>query len=478
MMKFIRSERIRTASAFVALVLLGFPASSLRGQAIISESLTVYPAAEADSPLSPALLPPITEQIRGNAAFYYARVKANRDHIFGSADFSNALRQAERKSLAELQQDQVLTSMLADNGLLNDLVRAGRCELADWQLPIRDEPYLQIALQQIQDCLQYSRILAARTRLDIANGDFENALKFSQAHFALARHVSDAEPFMHALGALSIQRRAQSALSDFVQQPDAPNLYWKLNHLPHPLISIDRAVDAELSSLQLTFPWLRDVIDQTATDEQWNQRLDEVWNILQSLGSGRVRDVSLDELVVFGYPLAKRRLIANGQPGERIEDMPVAQVLLADMFLQDRIQSQAVAKWINFPFPQSYPKVLDARERQQQMLGFGLDHLAVATRADLSILLNSQAAAAHHMAMLQIVEILRMKAAETGELPTKLEEVTYPPVPDDPMTGRPFEYESDGEQAKLLSTYLHDRQGRTWTSEWKIQLAEQPTDQE
>ncbi len=56
------------------------------------------------------------------------------------------------------------------------------------------------------------------------------------------------------------------------------------------------------------------------------------------------------------------------------------------------------------------------------------------------------------LAALRVIEALRMHAAaHDGQLPDKLDEVAIAPVPNDPGTGRPFEYRRDGQTATLLS---------------------------
>ena len=42
-------------------------------------------------------------------------------------------------------------------------------------------------------------------------------------------------------------------------------------------------------------------------------------------------------------------------------------------------------------------------------------------------------------------------AAHGGALPDKLSQVTMAPIPDDPATGKPFEYQRDGDRATLIS---------------------------
>ena len=53
------------------------------------------------------------------------------------------------------------------------------------------------------------------------------------------------------------------------------------------------------------------------------------------------------------------------------------------------------------------------------------------------------------LAEMQLIEALRMHAAETGKLPGSLDEVTIVPVPNNPATDKPFLYSLDGKTAVL-----------------------------
>jgi hypothetical protein len=44
-----------------------------------------------------------------------------------------------------------------------------------------------------------------------------------------------------------------------------------------------------------------------------------------------------------------------------------------------------------------------------------------------------------------------MHAAKNGQFPDKLDQVTIVPVPNDPGTDQPFEYQRDGQTATLSS---------------------------
>jgi hypothetical protein len=59
------------------------------------------------------------------------------------------------------------------------------------------------------------------------------------------------------------------------------------------------------------------------------------------------------------------------------------------------------------------------------------------------------------IAALRIIEALRLYAAgHDGQLPDKLADITEVPVPNDPGTGMPFEYERDKDTATLIAPPL------------------------
>lgn len=54
------------------------------------------------------------------------------------------------------------------------------------------------------------------------------------------------------------------------------------------------------------------------------------------------------------------------------------------------------------------------------------------------------------IAVLRVIESLRYHAAtHNGALPHSLSQITEVPVPDDPATGKPFEYRLNGNSADL-----------------------------
>ncbi len=78
--------------------------------------------------------------------------------------------------------------------------------------------------------------------------------------------------------------------------------------------------------------------------------------------------------------------------------------------------------------------------------------LTVLAELQSSILncLEAQMKLDRRVAALRVVEAVRLYAAShDGKLPEELSQITEVPVPDDPATGKPFEYRRDGAAAVL-----------------------------
>jgi hypothetical protein len=105
---------------------------------------------------------------------------------------------------------------------------------------------------------------------------------------------------------------------------------------------------------------------------------------------------------------------------------------------------------------------VDARIKQGDGVPFA-DALP-AIRASFNARLRAQ----REINLLRAIEALRMYAAEHDRWPDRLEEVTIVPVPNDPYTGKPFDY-SPGPTIAMLSTSA-DSSKNNFTGAARIEL--------
>src|SRR5262249_39426248 len=133
---------------------------------------------------------------------------------------------------------------------------------------------------------------------------------------------------------------------------------------------------------------------------------------------------------------ARNRLVELGLAEALVKSFPPTQVILLDEERELQTRFDDVAKIVSFPSWQFQPLYEKASERRKEPT----------LLADL--FLPSQQAASNaatrlqqRIALLRVVEALRMYAAEhKGSLPAQLADVSVP-LPVDPVTGKPFLYE-------------------------------------
>ena len=80
--------------------------------------------------------------------------------------------------------------------------------------------------------------LALQSRQQIAQGQYDKAIDSIQAGFAMSRHISQGPTMIDGLVGIAIGALMCGQLEQFVQGPDAPNLYTALQELPKPLVDL------------------------------------------------------------------------------------------------------------------------------------------------------------------------------------------------------------------------------------------------
>jgi hypothetical protein len=172
------------------------------------------------------------------------------------------------------------------------------------------------------------------------------------------------------------------------------------------------------------------------------------------------------------YPECKKRLIEEGFDREALEKMPVAQVVAIQASRAQKRVYHEVFKWTSLPYSQQESRSDESLKVMIAKMG-GPGQISAADPLLLSRLLlpavNSAMFAEVRLhsrfAALQTIEALRMHAAANdGQLPKTLEEVTIVPVPLNPATDKPFPYEVQDGVATLLVPPPAGQPSASWNS--------------
>jgi hypothetical protein len=304
-------------------------------------------------------------------------------------------------------------------------------------------------------------MLAAKAHLEIAEGKYDQAVRTLQTGYAEARHFGQGPTIINSLVGVTIAGIMSYQVQQFVQQPDAPNLYWALSTLPQPLVDFRPGGEAESNILYLQFPELRDLDKMKFSPEEWHDFLAKIEGDISKLEpyvsassgpakSPEAKATAIAKSIEEVYPRAKRYLIEQGRAAAEVEAMPVAQVVLLYWVKLYDERSDDQFKWFLLPASEVGSRLEEAERRQREafaaipLAGDLLPRIAPAKGAETRCQWN--------IAMLRIFEAMRLfAAAHEGRWPDHLSDITDVPIPINPFDGKPFLYQRQGDKAVLNS---------------------------
>jgi hypothetical protein len=357
--------------------------------------------------------------------------------------------------------------------MLRQLELGARRKTAEWDYTLDprdvDGGPVALLLPDLQWMRNYVPMLILEARVALAEGNFAAAAHHLETGFAFSRHVSDGPTLIHKLVAIALAQQVAGTVADFVERPDAPNLYWALTALPHPMIDLRGAEEWEAAMVDMQFPELAD-LNRDRSPEQWDSVLRrlrvELRRLLGAEFSKRKlsdwfpKDSAPEDPAAKSSELADaRKFVARtkGLSADQVEAMPAAHVLILYMvgtFHEDRDDHHRGAY---LQYPQCFPVFESAQKRLKAAPVSEAHVLARMMLSAIPKIVSSQARVDRNVAALRVVEALRIYAAtHDGRLPDKLSDLTEVPIPDASGPGRPFEYSRDGDTATLISRVPED----------------------
>jgi hypothetical protein len=393
-------------------------------------------------------LPDLLDQTAGNAAPFWLRAgmaargvkeKPSEKHWKWVNPTETPLTALPRKEVQAYLQGYAQALQLAE-----DASRRDRC---DWEMPpltLQNLSHLQ--LDELQAFRELANLLSLRCRLELAEGDFDKAVRTLQIGFIFARHVGETDILVQTLVGIAIEAIMLSRVEEMIQLPGAPNLYWALTNLPTPLVDGRRAIRSELNILHRSFPQLREAARKPLSVEEMNRLVDDFG---KSLGQWEgaspppwATRLGLASLAIKVYPDAKKSLIAHGRPTAEVEAMPTLQVVVVHLVEQYDEMKDEYLKWLSLP-PWQMWAGLEGSERQlrPRMANPPTDLSLFRTFLPAVLkIVGAQLRTEWQVAGLRTAEALRLYAAgHKGQPPEKLDAITEVPLPIDPFTGKSFD---------------------------------------
>ena len=442
--------------------------------------LTVTPAPEPVPALKHRLMLRDIELKPGNAApFYYrAFLELDRDEKAAEEKFGDDLYKwyTPEVPLDKLPLEKVREAVELWTGscMMWNLRTATGRRKCDWQWNTEELRGLELVsfyLDEIQDSRGIMRGLILRARLAMAEGRLDDALDCLRLNYRMAQDVAE-EPFLVCdLIGIAIAGTGNCALTEFIAQPNSPNLYWALTELPRPLIGMRESIRSEMAFTLRTFPLLLDAETASHSSEEWARLWAEAFNRWQSYvvlyGDGGfpipkdapvlARAVTTG-LSTMAYPGAKERLVKAGMDRATVERMAVGQVLAIDTAREYQRIADDYEKWYYSPYQavrdqepfDSFENTRPERPEPASLVKGGYGYvLAAMLLPTIRAVRFAEERTPWHMDGIRAVEAIRMHAAQTGHLPKSLDEIKVVPVPENPVTRKPFEYRLEGKTGIL-----------------------------
>jgi hypothetical protein len=436
--------------------------------------LTISPAAGPIPPLKYQFSVPVNERQPGNSVpFYYrALVQLGNRTSEQKAELNKAFEKYADSSPADLPKDEVRTFLANYSFVFTELDRAALREETRWDWRLEElDPVESISflLPEIQESRQLARLLAIKAKFEIAEGRFDAAARTLRNGYALGQAVAEPPTLINDLVGVAIAAHMDGVVRDWIAAPGSPNLYWAVTSLPTPFIDLRPALEYELAFPYRFAPWLKDAETDSAPPEVWRDRLARSFAELRKIepfvnmsgptgpNTNPFTQALLALLSLRTYPDAKRDLIARGYDAARVEAMPVGQVIAIQQKFVDDVIAQELLKETLLP-PAAAAEVGKKAEQflhSRRYLGPPsyqtgetiplMSLLAPATRQASKAGWRLQGI----LAGLRTIEAVRMHAAATGALPNSLDEIKAVPVPNNPVTGKPFAYALHGQTATL-----------------------------
>jgi hypothetical protein len=410
--------------------------------------MTVQPAGEPVPALKYRLLPPLEDQIHGDAmTLYYTameRVALRREKQKGFDDQADKWLETP---LADLPMDRVRAMLKEFDEALPLLDLATRQTRCEWNLGVEQLGFATF-LPGLSTWRYMNRFTTLQARRAIAEGRYEDALHSLQIGFGMAWHVAGGPTLIQTLVGISIAEKQIPQMESLIAAEGSPNLYWAIATLPKPLCDLSGGLHYERYCLYFSVPELREARAGRLSPQQWEAMPELIAKRLgPALAEQEPKDVpNIAKGIVpkTVLPAAREYWHSQGLSDKQIDAMPVNEVnIVYSLVLYDRL-GQDTEKWFHLPYWQARAGLSRASKQTQEVFKTEKGLFSF-FEANYSKIHGYQTVLQQHLAALQTIEAIRIHAATHEErVPATLAEMTDLPAPINPVTGQAFQYETMG----------------------------------
>lgn len=409
------------------------------------------------------------ESNRGNAAIYYYRacLKWNEMSVEARQRLQRDIHDWLDSEIDQLPLEEIKPLLAQSQPMLKQLEHGSRLKTCDWGVDFDQMDFASFIFHDLSELATIrgiARVNCLRARVAIAEGDLEGATRLMQQNFKLALDVAQMPVVTTGIVAEAIVIMTLRLSLEMGAVPNSPNQLHALRSLPRPIVDFLPKIKSEQQMIERKFELLRNPETAQRSQEQWRQvftdattQFDRIYESMESEPPGNQRQRTA-LIMARLYPLAKRELIRSGWDPDRVEKMPVGQVVA----IQTRhVWDELAGTLIEL---ENLPSLEATRLRNRQykeLMSNGYGHPSA--RGDFPIsdftypLLDHRFIPSHgkilnrQIAMMQNLERLRDYAADHGELPAS-DQYDQLEMLRDPLNGKAFVYERLSSHSATLDT--------------------------
>ncbi len=427
-------------------------------QWMLDRGLTVSTQSAPVPVLKYRLFPISSERKDGNAVPIYLRFAHERND-----ELKKRLREKpeawNKLPLEKLPLTEVKSFLDSYKYNFRQLDLGARRKSTDWNYTLDAGDPIGLLLPDAAEMRMQAPLLVLKARVEIVEGRYADALRTLETGFSFSQQVGEGPFLISGLVGIAVASQFADCLLELIERPKAPNLYWALTVIPRPFIDLRRANELEQKMLEMQFPDLDD-IHRSRSAEEWDatlrrvrQELDRINHFERDYKAPRPGNAPTDPASKSPDLPEARRYLADvvGLSSAAVKSMPPAQILLLYLSHYYHEKRDEAFQSTYLPFAQAHSLLAAKRKRGQANPDTEAARVANLFLPAITKVELAQVRIERKLAALRTIEALRMHAAHAGQLPDNLAQVVIAPIPNDPGTGQPFEYQREGQRFTLIS---------------------------
>ncbi|TWT70918.1 hypothetical protein [Crateriforma conspicua] len=344
----------------------------------------------------------------------------------------------------------------------------------------------ELLLPEVQESRTLCRFLLIRGRLEANQHRWNDFDRTVRTLYRLADMIGMQSDFLVAqLVSVAIQEQTLRLVREASEVSDSPNFYWALNAVPAELFELKRTAEKEAFAVLKVLPDAGRYPDHPMGGEASRQKLAELNQqfaaVVKMLDTGFDLQETPEASVVSGLmiatmgPSSREYLRSVSEWGDRVDELESVECVLRATALKLRRGIHDYYKWY------SLPRAMRSDHLQQSESSLTDGNRSIDSQPDPAHLLLQAIAPAlravdqasrrleqtHHFTV--TLQAIRDHAARHGELPSKLDDLYLPALPDG-LRPRPFNYQRKSpNRATIERTARYSNDNETT---FELQLAE------